>query len=66
MARPILMTAVPTGAFRSLFAVVVDIVMNLFSLWQRMLASAAAGSRGSLFAQAVVGRPKDKIRTLGE
>lgn len=66
MARPILMTAVPTGAFRSLFAVVVYIVMNPFSLWQLMLASFASGSLGSLFAQAVVGRPKDKIRTLGE
>lgn len=66
MARPILMTAVLTGAFCSLFAIVVDTILDLFSLWQLMLASFASGSLGSFFAQAVVGRRKDKIRTLGK
>lgn len=63
MIRTVLLTALLTGAFCSVFAVVVDLITNLFSLWQLMLVSFCSGALGSLFAQTVIARfraPEDR------
>ena len=60
MARAILLTAALTGVFCAGFAVVVDLITDLFGLWQLMLVSFISGSLGSLFAQTILGRWKEK------
>ncbi|MEL6169463.1 MAG: hypothetical protein AAFR35_12290 [Pseudomonadota bacterium] len=54
--RAVLLTAALTGVFCAVFAVVVDIVTDLFGLWQLMAASFLSGTLGSLVAQTVVRR----------
>ena len=56
MARSIVLTALLTGAFCAVFAVLVEVVTDLFGVWQLMLVSFLSGSLGSLFAQTVLGR----------
>ena len=60
MIRPIVLTAVLTGAFCGVFAVFVELVTDLFGLWQLMLVSFISGALGSLFAQTVLGRWKEQ------
>ena len=60
MIRPIVLTAVLTGAFCAVFAVFVELVTDLFGLWQLMLVSFISGALGSLFAQTVLGRWKEQ------
>jgi len=54
MIRPVFLTAALTGAFCAVFAVVVEVVTDLFGLWQLVLASFLSGALGSLFAQTVI------------
>jgi hypothetical protein len=56
VARSIVLTALLTGAFCAVFAVLVEVVTDLFGVWQLMLVSFLSGSLGSLFAQTVLGR----------
>jgi hypothetical protein len=61
MLRTVLLTAALTGAFCSVFAVAVDLITDLFALWQLMLVSFVSGALGSLFAQTVMGRTRDRF-----
>ncbi len=60
MARSILMTAVLTGAFCAGFAVFIDWATDMLEQNQVIVISFVSGSLGSLFAQTVLGRWRDK------
>jgi hypothetical protein len=59
VARSIALTALLTGAFCAVFAVVVEFVTDLFGVWQLMLVSFLSGSLGSLLAQTVLGQRRE-------
>lgn len=56
MIRGALLSAALTGVFCAGFAVVVDTVTMLFSVWQLMAVSFVSGALGSLFARLVLSR----------
>ena len=56
MMRTALVSAGLTGLFCAGFAVVVDTVTMLFSVWQLMAVSFVSGALGSLFARLVLAR----------
>ncbi|NND20972.1 MAG: hypothetical protein HKM96_09600 [Boseongicola sp.] len=60
MLRPILFTAVLTGVFCSFFAVLIDRATDMLMQNQIIAISFASGFLGSIFAQTVLGRWKDK------
>jgi hypothetical protein len=60
MLRPILFTAILTGAFCSGFAVFIDWATDMLATGQVVGISFLSGFLGSLFAQTVLGRWRDK------
>lgn len=56
MVRGALVSAALTGVFCAGFAVVVDTVTMLFSIWQLMAVSFVSGALGSLFARLIMVR----------
>lgn len=60
MIRPILLTAVLTGVFCAGFAVFVDWATDMLAQGQVVTISFVSGFLGSLFAQTVLGRWKEK------
>lgn len=62
MVKQIIITAVLTGAFCSVFAVGIDWVTDMLDRQQVIFVSFTSGFLGSLFAQTVIGkwRAKDK------
>ena len=59
MIRPILLTAVLTGVFCSVFAVGIDYVVDMLERGTVIVVSFLSGFLGSLFAQTVLGRWKE-------
>jgi ABC-type Mn2+/Zn2+ transport system permease subunit len=59
MIRPILLTAVLTGVFCSVFAVGIDYVVDMLERGTVIVVSFFSGFLGSLFAQTVLGRWKE-------
>ena len=55
----ILITAMTTGAFCAVFAVLIQFVTTMLALWQVIGLAAVSGFLGSLFASLVWGR-RDK------
>ena len=53
MSRSILITALTTGGFCSIFAVGVDVATEMLAWWQVLLAGGVSGFLGSLFANLV-------------
>ena len=60
MIRPILLTAALTGVFCSGFAVLIDWATDMLMQNQVIAISFASGFLGSLFAQTVLGRWKER------
>ena len=60
MIRPILLTAVLTGVFCAVFAVGIDWLTDMLEAGQVVAISFSSGFLGSLFAQTVLGRWKNK------
>lgn len=60
MLRPILFTAILTGVFCSGFAVFIDWATDMLATGQVVGISFLSGFLGSLFAQTVLGRWRDK------
>lgn len=60
MIRAILLTAVLTGVFCSIFAVFIDWATDMLMRNQIIAISFVSGFLGSLFAQTVLGRWKEK------
>jgi hypothetical protein len=63
MLRPILLTAVLTGIFCSGFAVFIDYATEMLMRNQVIGISFASGFLGSLFAQTVLGRWRERDKT---
>ena len=60
MAKTILMTAILTGIFCAGFAVVIDYIADMLERNQVIGISFASGFLGSLFAQTVMGRWRER------
>ena len=60
MLRPILLTAILTGFFCSVFAVGIDFVTDMLDRGTIIGVSFTSGFLGSIFAQTVLGRWKEK------
>lgn len=60
MIRPILLTAFLTGAFCSVFAVGIDYVTDMLAATTVASVSFVSGFLGSIFAQTVLGRWKER------
>ncbi|MBT8459805.1 MAG: hypothetical protein HKP37_10180 [Boseongicola sp.] len=60
MIRTIVTSAVLTGIFCSGFAVVIDLATDMLERQQLIIVSFASGFLGSLFAQTVLSRWKQK------
>ncbi|MXQ07595.1 hypothetical protein GQ651_07025 [Alphaproteobacteria bacterium GH1-50] len=60
MLRPILMTAFLTGVFCAGFAMFIDWATEMLMQNQVIAISFVSGTLGSLFAQTVLGRWRDK------
>ena len=65
MIRPILLTAVLTGFFCSVFAVFIDWATDMLMQNQIIAISFISGFLGSIFAQTVLGRWREKRRNPG-
>ena len=66
MLRHILTIAILTGAFCSGFAVAIDLLTDMLDRTNLIVASFASGFFGSLFAQTVLGRWREKRGTASE
>ncbi len=60
MIRPILLSAVLTGVFCGAFALAIDVVTDMLDRTNVLLVSFASGFLGSLFAQTVMGKWRQK------
>jgi hypothetical protein len=60
MIRPIILSAVLTGVFCSGFAVLIDLATDMLARQQLIIVSFSSGFLGSLFAQTVLTRWKQK------
>ena len=60
MIRPILLTAALTGLFCSVFAVGIDLLTDMLDRGVVVGVSFASGFLGSIFAQTILGRWKEK------
>ena len=62
MVRTILMTAVLTGVFCAGFAIFIDYATDMLERNQVLVVSFLSGFLGSLFAQTVLGRWRERNR----
>ena len=66
MLRMILFTAVLTGAFCSGFAVAIDVFTDMLDRTNIIIAAFASGFLGSIFAQTVLARWREKRRIVSQ
>ena len=66
MLRTILFTAVLTGTFCSGFAIAIDVFTDMLDRTNIIIAAFASGFLGSLFAQTVLARWREKRRIASQ